>query len=202
MIKTIVFDFGNVIGLFSHRLASERLAAYSDLSVDAVHAILWDSPLEDDYEAGRVTTDEFLRRVRAECHLTCPDDILRALYTDIFYASNPELIALLPHLKPRYRLLLASNTNEIHARRFLEQFADSVRWFDALVLSHEAGTRKPARAFFEYCQRLVQCAPDECVFIDDLPANVAGARTHGWRVILYTNVDDLRRQFAALGVLV
>ena len=26
MIKTIIFDFGNVIGFFSHRLASARLA--------------------------------------------------------------------------------------------------------------------------------------------------------------------------------
>jgi putative hydrolase of the HAD superfamily len=200
MIQTIVFDFGNVIGFFSHRLASERLARYSDRCVDEIHAILWNGQLEDDYEAGRIRTDDFLRQVRAECRLTCPDDVLRAAYADIFYAPNDEVIALLPRLKPRYHLLLASNTNELHAQQFVPQFADALRSFDGLVLSHEAGARKPSAAFFAYCQRLVHSAPDDCVFIDDLPANVAGARAHGWHGIVYTNVADLGRDLAALGI--
>jgi putative hydrolase of the HAD superfamily len=200
MIKTIVFDFGNVIGFFSHRLASERLARYSDLSVDEIDAILWDSPLEDEYEAGQISTAEFVRKVREMCRLHCPDDVLCAAYADIFQAANPEVVALLPRLKPRYHLLLASNTNQLHARQFLNQFADCLGYFEALVLSHEAGARKPAAAFFEHCQRQVHCTPEECVFIDDLPANVAGARDHGWHGIVYTNAADLRRQLTALGI--
>jgi putative hydrolase of the HAD superfamily len=200
MIQTIVFDFGNVLGLFSHRLASERLAQYSDHSVDEIHAVLWDSPLEDDYEAGRISTDEFLRQVRQACHLSCPDHVLRQAYADIFYAPNPDVIALLPRLKPHYRILLASNTNELHAGQFVPQFADALRYFDAVVLSHKAGARKPTAAFFEYCQRLVRSAPTECVFIDDLSANVAGARAHGWHGIVYTSVEHLRHDLASIGV--
>ena len=59
---------------------------------------------------------------------------------------------------------------------------------------------KPAAAFFDACLRLAGCAPEECVFIDDLPANVAGARACGWHGIVYTDAPDLRQQLAGLGV--
>jgi FMN phosphatase YigB (HAD superfamily) len=40
------------------------------------------------------------------------------------------------------------------------------------------------------------------VFIDDLEANVAGARLLGWHGIVYTGTADLRRRLGDLGVAV
>ena len=68
-IKTVVFDFGNVIGYFSHRKASERLVAHSPLPLEVLHGHIFGGQLEDDFEAGQLTTTEFLRRVRALCQL-------------------------------------------------------------------------------------------------------------------------------------
>jgi glucose-1-phosphatase len=198
-VKTLVFDFGNVIGFFDHWIVTNRLAPHAGIPADAIHAHLWDSQLEDDYEAGRISTADFLQKVRDVCQLRCSIEELAAAYEDIFW-PNPDVIALLPRLKPRYRLLLASNTNELHARKFLKQFAEPLTIFDALVLSHEAGARKPRPAFFEYCQRLAGCAPQECLFIDDLPANVAGAVACGWHGIVYRSIEDLRRQLSEHGV--
>jgi putative hydrolase of the HAD superfamily len=198
-VNTLVFDFGNVVGYFDHRRASRRLADLSGVPAEAVHAFLFGGTLEDDYEAGRLSTAEFLLRVRAVCRLGCSDEVLAAAYADIFW-PNEDVCALLPRLKRRYRLLLASNTNDLHARHFRRQFADSLRHFDALALSHEVGARKPQAAFFEYCQRLARCAPDECLFIDDLPANVAGAQACGWKGIVYRDVADLRQRLAAFGI--
>jgi putative hydrolase of the HAD superfamily len=195
--KTIVFDFGNVIGFFDHRLVTNRLVPYAGISADGVHALLWDSQLEDDYEAGRISTREFLRRVQEAARLCCSQEELIAAYEDIFW-PNPEVIDLLPRFKPRYRLLLASNTNELHARKFLAQFAEPLRLFDHLVLSHLAGARKPKAAFFEHCQCLTNCAPDECLFIDDLPANVEGAQACGWQGIRYRPCVEVHRQLMEL----
>jgi HAD superfamily hydrolase (TIGR01509 family) len=69
-----------------------------------------------------------------------------------------------------------------------------------LVLSYEVGVRKPKADFFEHCIRLAGCAPSESVFIDDLPSNVAGARACGLQGIVYSDFDDLCKQFAALGI--
>jgi FMN phosphatase YigB (HAD superfamily) len=107
-----------------------------------------------------------------------------------------------PRLRPRYRLLLGSNTNELHARQFRRQFADTLRHFDALVLSHEIGVRKPAAAFFQHCTSLAGCAQEQCLFIDDSPANVEGARACGWQGLVYAGADDLKRRLQELGVTV
>ena len=80
------------------------------------------------------------------------------------------------------------------------QFEEELRPFRHLVLSHEVGVRKPKREIFVHAQRLAGCAPHELVFIDDLPANVEGAVACGWRGIVYTGVEELRRQLATLGV--
>src|SRR5262249_51358268 len=100
-----------------------------------------------------------------------------------------------------YRLLLLSNTNDLHARRFLAQFDQLLRPFDHLVLSHQVGVRKPRPGIFAHAQRLADCAPEEIVFIDDLPANVAAAIAFGWQGIVYTDIDALRRDLAALAVI-
>src|SRR5947209_2498263 len=196
-IRTLVFDFGNVVGFFDHRRATTRMAACAALSLDAMHAYLFGGQLEDDYESNRISSDEFLRRVIETCGLRCTAGELARWYVDIFW-PNPEVCGLIPLLKPRYRLLLGSNTTELHSRHFRRQFADVLRHFDALVLSHEVGRRKPRAEFFDHCLRLAGCAPQECVFIDDLPANVEGARACGWHGIVYAPGGDLRRQLADL----
>lgn len=198
-IKALVFDFGNVIGFFDHRRAMARLAEHGDLSSEQMLAKLFGGDLEDEYESGRLTTVQYLERVRELCGLRCTDELLRATYGDIF-TPNEELCALLPGLKSRYRLLVGSNTTELHTLQFSRQFADVLRHFDAQVLSYQIGVRKPQPGFFEHCRRRAGCAAKECLFIDDIPANVAGAIASGWQGIVYRGVDDLRRRMAALGI--
>jgi putative hydrolase of the HAD superfamily len=198
-IKTLAFDFGNVVGHFSHRKASERLAAHSPLSVDVIHRHIFGGQLEDDFESGRLTTSDFLRSVREICQLDCDDEFASQALADMFW-RNEEVCALVPCLKPRYRLLLASNTNDLHARHFERQFEQTLAHFDACILSHQVGARKPSAAFFAHCQRLALCAPAECLFIDDLPANVAGARSFGWQGIVYRDYADFCTQLARHGV--
>jgi FMN phosphatase YigB (HAD superfamily) len=199
MVKTIVFDFGQVIGFFDYGITTGRLARHSHLSADEIRTFLYGGELEDAYESGRISSAEFLRRVREGCGLTCADDALTDAYADMFW-PNEEVCALVPRLKPRFRLLLGSNTTELHSRQFVPQFAETLRHFDALVLSHEVGARKPRPEFFRHAQRLAGCAAEECLFIDDMPANVAGARALGWQGIVYARGADLASGLAKVGV--
>jgi glucose-1-phosphatase len=196
-LQTIVFDFGNVLGFFDYRRTLNRLAPHTDMSADEMYTAVYESSLEDQYETGLLSTAEFLERIRVLCRLRCDDEVLAEAWSDIFH-PNVEVCALAAALKPRYRLLLGSNTNELHSRWFRRQFADTLRHFDHLVLSHEIGVRKPLAGFFQHCQKLAGHVPAECVFIDDLAANIAGARA--WHGILYKDVADLRAQLRAVGV--
>lgn len=199
MIRTIIFDFGNVIGFFDHRRATDRLADACGATSDEVWDVLMNPTLEDDYEAGRITTGEVVARLRRHFDFSCDDAAIERAAGEIFW-PNAEVAALIPRLRPAYRLLLGSNTCEVHSRRFREQFADTLAHFDALILSHEIGARKPNPGFFEECINRSGGPPGAAVFIDDLVPNVDGARACGLHGIVYRGFDGLVRDLRALDI--
>ena len=197
--KTIIFDFGNVVGFFDYRKTLRRLAPFTDLSDEEMIARVYDAAIEDELENGVIGTPAALERIRSLWQLRCDIHFLAESIADIFW-PNPEVCTLVPQLRPRYRVLLGSNTNDIHARQFRSQFADVLSHFDALVLSFEIGCRKPKAGFYAHCQKLAEADPAEIVFIDDLPANIEAAKTHGWHGILYRPGSNLVNQLRGLGV--
>jgi len=197
--QAIAFDFGNVLGFFDHRITLNRLVAHTEMSAEEMFAAVYDSALEDAFESGQITAASFLKEVRQLCKLRCDDRFLTEAWSDIF-RPNEDVCRLIQTLKPRYRLLLASNTNNLHASRYRRQFADTLRHFDHQVLSYEIGVRKPRPEFFEHCRRLAGCPARECLFIDDLADNIAGARTCGWEGIVYKRFDDLQKRLEEFGI--
>ncbi len=196
---TLFFDFGNVIGFFDHRIAVRQFTRDCDLDEDACFAAIYDVASENDFEAGRISGEEFIRLSCAAINYRGTSEQFRTAFQDIF-RPNPAVCALISQLARRYRLVLASNTNELHAAFFRETFRDVLAHFSALGLSHETGARKPHRRFFEHCQTLAGCPPEECLFIDDLAANVEGARAFGWRAIHYTEHSVFLAQLRQFGI--
>ncbi len=96
--------------------------------------------------------------------------------------------------------MLGSNTNGLHAAQFRRQFAETLGHFDALVLSYEIGHIKPLAAFYLACAEAAGAPPAECVFIDDLPENVVGARAAGLVGLVFRDVPTLVADLAAMGV--
>jgi putative hydrolase of the HAD superfamily len=199
MIETIAFDFGQVIGYFDHGRTLAQLTPYADLSDREIYEAIYDTTLEHEFESGLISVSEFLRRARQLCGFRCADDFLQTAIADIFW-PNEELCSLIPQIKRHYRLVLGSNTNPIHSGLFLGSFAETLDHFDARILSHEIRARKPARAFFEHVLRAAACAPERCVFVDDLPSNVRGAEACGMKGIVYRGVKELLEEFGRLGV--
>ena len=200
MTRTILFDFGNVVAFFDHDRAMRRLLAHTDRTAEQLWALLYKDGLADRYECGQVTTDELFAVSRDRGGLRCDRAEFVDAFCDIFW-PNPPMADLIPRLKANgYRLVLASNTNAAHYERYREQFKDLLGHFDAVAVSHEAGARKPHPQFFEYAHRRAGCEKDECLFVDDLLANVTAAREFGWHAIHYTRFDDLVPALRAAGV--
>jgi epoxide hydrolase-like predicted phosphatase len=64
--------------------------------------------------------------------------------------------------------------------------------FDAVVISGEVGMRKPEPRIFRHAAELLGVAPRECVFVDDLEANVKAAVDCGMTGVHHT--DHARTQ--------
>jgi HAD superfamily hydrolase (TIGR01509 family) len=199
--QAIIFDFGNVVGFFDHAKTLRRLEPYTDMSAEEMFAAVYEGDLEDEFESGRISVEEFLSTFRRMCRLRCAPAMIERAVADVF-EPNPEICNLIPRLKSRYRLLLGSNTNALHSRHFLVQFEQVLSPFTAVVLSHDIGVRKPQAGFFQHCQRLAACPPAECLFIDDLPANIEGARAAGLQGAVYAPGADFASRLRELGVLI
>src|SRR6266545_2867780 len=177
--RTLVFDFGNVLAYFDHQRAVDKLVRFTDRPRAELMLDLYGGAVESDYEVGVITTAEYVRLGKLNGRLACTDDEFLAAFVDIFW-RNDEVCDLIPRLKPRYRLVLASNTNDAHYRHYTRRFADVLAHFDRLCPSHQIGSRKPHPEYFAHCQRFADAKPGECLFVDDLSANVEAARRHGW----------------------
>jgi putative hydrolase of the HAD superfamily len=57
--------------------------------------------------------------------------------------------------------------------------------FDVVVISSEVGMRKPEPRIFRHAADLLGLRPAECVFIDDIEANVAAAEQIGFVGVLH-----------------
>jgi HAD superfamily hydrolase (TIGR01509 family) len=197
--KTVIFDFGNVVAFFDHWKTLNRLKDLTDMPAKEMYETVYVGQLEDDFESGKISDQEFLEHVIRFCRLKCDCDFLSKAIADIF-EPNPEVCELIERLHGKVRLVLGSNTNAVHAPHFLEQFKPILSRFDGIVLSHEVRARKPRAEFFAACHRHAAGQPEECVFVDDLPANIAGAEAFGFRGIVYRPTDDLAGKLRALGI--
>jgi putative hydrolase of the HAD superfamily len=71
--------------------------------------------------------------------------------------------------------------------------ADFSGLFDTVVLSGEVGMRKPEKEIFLHAAETLGLAPGECVFIDDMEANVAAAQACGMTGVLHTQTAATAR---------
>jgi putative hydrolase of the HAD superfamily len=61
--------------------------------------------------------------------------------------------------------------------------------FDDIVLSFQVGHRKPSPEIFALAARRAGVAPAECLLVDDMAKNCAGAEAAGWQAIHFTDTD-------------
>jgi len=200
----LVFDFGNVIAFFDYAIACAPLGERLGVSGEELLARAREGGLTElvvEYERGRMTTEEFGVAVRRLVRLEAlsHEEFVEA-WTAIF-RLNESVARLIPHLKAAgHTLVLGSNTNDLHARHFRPKFAEILAHFDALVLSHEVGHVKPSVEFYRACAHAAGRPIGECIFIDDLAENVAGADAAGMSGILYRDTPSLLEEFRARGI--
>lgn len=201
----LIFDFGNVVAHFDYARACAVLGQAHGLTgpelLERARARGL-NPLVRAFESGQITAEAFSRRACRLIGLDVSHAEFAAAWADIFWANEP-IASLIADLKQRgYPLVLGSNTNDLHAAQFRHQFAATLAHFDRLVLSHEIGHLKPSPEFYQACVIAAGAVPGDCVFIDDLPENVEGARAAGLSCLCYRTVPALVADLEALGVVV
>jgi putative hydrolase of the HAD superfamily len=76
--------------------------------------------------------------------------------------------------------------------------ADFPDLFDTVVLSGEVGMRKPEEGIFLHTAETLGLTPQECVFIDDIEANVRAAEAVGMTGLHHREPDSTTRRLSAI----
>lgn len=125
---------------------------------------------------------------------------MRADFWDAYCGTaNTELLDALAGLQGRVGLAILSNSGD-GAREEEERRYGFSRLFDPIRYSHETGLSKPDPRAFKSALAALDAAPQEVLFVDDVPANVDAARALGIRAHLHEgNPGTLAAIRAALG---
>lgn len=201
MIRTIVFDMGNVLLRFDPMLFIARAGVAEPADAALLNRELFRSLEWVQMDRGSLTEAKALERVKQRV----PERLHGALETLILHWDEP--IIPIPGMEQLvrdckaagYKLLLFSNAS---AR--LHSYWDRIpghECFDGRFVSADHMLVKPQQSCYrKFCQTFgVDGA--ECVFIDDLPLNIEGAVTAGWQGLVFHDAAALRADLRRLGVL-
>ncbi|QDT57396.1 Alpha-D-glucose-1-phosphate phosphatase YihX [Caulifigura coniformis] len=199
MLRTILFDLGNVIVHFSHARMCEQIGAVLEWTGPETREFLIDSGLMWNFERGLVTEGDLLAAVEKQRERKIELVSLSTACSDIFQLNEP-LVPVIESLKRRgLRLVVLSNTSHWHVD-WIRRHWNVLDLFDELVLSYEVGAIKPEPAIYEAAMKAIRCRPEECFYTDDIPAYVAAGREFGLQAEVFTDVAALIPQLAARGI--
>jgi len=197
-IKAVFFDIGNVLLRFDPAEVRRRILATLGKKPMGVLRLILSGRLVDDLERGRLPPRELYRVFRED--LGFPGDYasFRLLWCDHF-TLNRDTQALLKKVARRTPVYLLSNTNHLHYE-FIRKHYAFPRLISGAVLSFRLGLRKPGPGIYKAALRRARVQAREALFIDDMRANVRGARAVGMRALRYRGAKRLRQELRGLGL--
>jgi glucose-1-phosphatase len=199
VIKTILFDLGNVIIPFDFKLAYVRMAEMCSCKPEEVPARIRATGLVGPFEKGEIAAEPFVRELSAALSLNTNYQEFCNCWSSVFLPETLVPEALMEDLTSRYRLLALSNTNPIHFAMVKEAYP-ILRHFEDYVLSYEVGAAKPEAKIYREAIARAQCDPQECFFTDDLAENVEAAREHGMDAVQFLSAEQLDQELRARGL--
>ncbi|MEK0445877.1 MAG: hypothetical protein RLZZ399_1198 [Verrucomicrobiota bacterium] len=197
-LEAIIFDIGNVLLHFDFDRTMRRIAPYCEAEEVLIPGLL--EPLKQAFESGRVSNDVFVEEACGLIGFEGDRGELVAAWQEIFDPVE-ETHALVRQLSGRLPLYLLSNTNGLHAEYFLREYTVFEK-FQGAVYSHEVGLMKPDAEIYRHAVSQFGVNPDQTLFIDDLAANIEGARAEGLHTHHYkaSAHSELIRTLARYGV--
>ena len=186
MIKTLIFDFGDVFINLDKEATSTELQklGISSLSKEMLQINIL-------YETGKINTDAFLNSYLKLFPEFSSEQLSKAWNAIIldFPEYRLKFIEALSKSE-KFKLILLSNTNLLHIEKVidnmsLKRYLRFKNCFDAFYLSQEIHLRKPNTDIYSFVLDTHNLIPEECFFIDDTFENTESAKQlgiHIWNI--------------------
>jgi putative hydrolase of the HAD superfamily len=175
IIQAVLFDFGNVLGTFSHHVVCQRLAEYIEGGEpEQLQKMLFSG----------LTPAHFYELLQKDFGLSsaCDFDEFAHLWGAIFTPAPRQVLEIIAAIPPEIFCGIASNTEALHWP-YIETL-ETVQYIKSrpnsrVFKSYEIGFEKPDPAFFQHILQEIGCLSAAVLFIDDLPKNALAFRQLG-----------------------
>jgi glucose-1-phosphatase len=195
LIKTIVFDLGNVIIDLDIERTWLSLKHYlGDNFFEKLKEIYPDGDIFIDFEVGRISEKTFFETLQSASEQPLSIRTLMEAWNAMLLTINPIRFQMLHRLKEKYTIFLLSNTNETHVN-FVDGYLQTVfgfsikefdaRYFNRVYYSHLIHLRKPNVSIYDYVINDAKIKASETLFIDDNVDNIKGVIKAGWHGYLH-----------------
>lgn len=189
---TVMFDYGEVIS----RIPSDADRAAIVRRAGAPAGPFWASYWRhrDDYDRGAVRAGEYWERIAQDLDRTWDTATRHQLWLADFRSwltVDPAVLDVLVDLRAGGTpMALLSNAGP----EFASWYRDGMlgEFFDVVVTSSDVGVLKPHAAVYHAALTALDASACELVFVDDRPANIAGAQAIGMTGHLFTGAASLR----------
>jgi putative hydrolase of the HAD superfamily len=199
MIKAIIFDLGRVIVPFDFSRGYAQLAELGGIPAGDVPKRIGQTDLVQRFECGKIAPGDFVRDLADHLNIEVDHGRFCDIWNSIFLPETLISDDLLTALKEHHRLVLLSNTNQIHFEGILANYP-LLRHFDEFVVSYRVGFMKPAPEIYRAAVRAARCRPDECFFTDDIAEYVEGAKREGLDAVQFQSENQIEEELRRRGV--
>lgn len=179
---TFLFDIGRVLLDFDFESSLVKLLP-ADVSDPAERLALL-IERKDEFEAGGIDAETYIEWALRILGSNATPDEFRHAWRHIFTPNEPMWNVARRLADEGHRLILFSNINTIHAPWIFDAFPQ-FDIFHGAVLSFETGFIKPHREIYDHAISNHGLVPEETLYMDDLPANIATGKEMGFRCWQY-----------------
>lgn len=193
MIKNIVFDVGKVLVSYEPDAYMDSLGLSAERKA-RINVAMFENPLWDASDQGLGTPEELLEKFMANDPELSGE--IRKIYETVGNTVErmPYALSWIKEMKELgYRVYILSNYSENMLNQTREKLA-FLPLMDGVVFSYRIRRLKPDPEIYRYLFETFSLKPEECVFLDDRPENIEGARNAGMQGILFRDYDSARQE--------
>lgn len=193
----IVFDLGGVVFNWQPDAIIESIFDDSGTR-NLVRKEVFEHPDWVELDRGTVTLGQAVDRAAARTGLPhrAIERLLEAV--PIFLTPIEATINLIRNLSHTSERLFVLSNMHLASIAYLERKHEIWDMFEGVVISSRVRMVKPERRIYEYVLKQYQLAPDETVFIDDMPENLEAASSVGIQTIRFVDAAQCERALAEL----
>lgn len=197
MIKSVIFDIGNVLVDFDWEGHMRRICPHlNEKDFEEINVAAWGNNRWDRFDLGE-DAQSVINDIIA--HAPKYEKEIKSIFENFkgCFRRLESSISWIQDLKRRgYKVYYLSNYSEI-AMETNPECLDFVPLMDGGIFSCYVHVIKPDKRIYELLCEKYDLVPEECVFIDDLERNVEGARKYGMKAIQLVSVrqaqEDLNK---------